>query len=84
MDKGQYDKALNYINKGIELSLKESYMRFLPELLHQKSRLLFKIGNYEESRKSYEICLSLYKLARKVEDVHSLEKEIEENLFHKT
>ena len=81
MSKEQYDKALNYINKGIELSLKESYMRFLPELLHQKSRLLFKIGDYEESRKSYEICLSLYKLARKVEDVHSLEKEIEAKSF---
>lgn len=81
MDKGQYDKALNYISKGIELSLKESYMRFLPELLHQKSRLLYKMKDYEESRKSYEICLSFYKLSRKVEDLKDLEKEIEEKSF---
>ena len=51
MDKGQYDKALNYISKGIELSLKESYMRFLP-VIASKSRLLFRMEDYEESRKS--------------------------------
>ena len=82
-NKKQYDKALSYINEGIELSLKENYMRFLPELLRQKSRLLFKMGDYMESLKSYEICLGLYKLARKAEAIKDLEKEIEEKSFQK-
>lgn len=77
MNKKEYNKALDYINKGIDLSLKENYMRYLPELLRQKSKLLFKIGNYHESYETYQICRSFYKLSKSAEDTLKLEKEFD-------
>lgn len=77
-DKEQYDMAMEYVNKGISFSIKENYMRFLPELLAQKSRLLYKIGNLEESSNCYQDCLSLYRLCRNSEQVEKIKKEIEE------
>lgn len=73
-----YEKSLKYVNKGINFSIKENYMRFLPELLAQKSRLLFEMGQVQESKESYEICLNLYKLCRTQEKIHEIENEIKE------
>ena len=78
---GEYEKALDYINKGINLSLKENFMRFLPELLRQKSRLLLKIKNHKESYETYGICLSLFKLTRNIDEINNLEKEIKDAKF---
>lgn len=77
-DKGQYDIAMKYVNKGIDFSIKENYMRFLPELLSQKSRVLYKIGYSEESYMAYQDCLSLNRLCRGTEQVKKIEDEIKE------
>ena len=77
-DKGQYDIAMGYVNKGIDFSIKENYMRFLPELLSQKSRVLYKMGYIEESYISYQDCLTLNRLCRGTEQVKKIENEIKE------
>lgn len=50
---GEIKNALNYVNKGIDFSLKEYNLRFLPELLFIKFRLLYRIENYTESKEYY-------------------------------
>lgn len=77
-DKDQYEIASEYVSKGISFSIKENYMRFLPELLAQKSRLLYKMGHTEDSHIAYQDCLSLYRLCRGTEQVEKIETEIEE------
>ena len=54
-------------------------MRFLPELLAQKSRLLLKMDLKEESCENYKVCLSLYKICRNKDEAEIIEKEIEDS-----
>lgn len=77
MNKTKYDKSLEYINKGISLSKKENYMRFLPELLAQKSRLLYKMGNHNESYQLFKDCLSFYRICRSDSETKKIKDEIE-------
>lgn len=81
MKKCLYDKSLEYINKGISLSTNENYMFYLPELLAQKSRLLYKMGSHDESYKLFTDCLSFYRICRDEESTEKIEKEIE-NTFN--
>lgn len=76
MNKNQYTKSLEYINKSIAFSIEQSYMRFLPELLLQKSKLLFKMNMMYESYDLYKICLSFYKVLRNKDEIKKLEEEI--------
>ncbi len=79
MNNNNYEESLNYVNKGIDFSIKENYMRFLPELLAQKSRLLLKMNLKEESYETYKICLNLYKLCRDKNEIQTIEQEIKNN-----
>ena len=72
----KYDNALDMVEKGITLSLKENCMRFLPELISRKADILYNLQRYEESYESYEICLGLYKLCRTDKNIKSLQDEI--------
>lgn len=78
MNKAKYNESLEYVNKGISLSKKENYMRFFPELLAQKSRLLYKMGRYDESYKLFTDCLSFYQICRDKESSEKIEKEIKD------
>lgn len=76
MNKSQYKLALEYVEKGIKFSKKHNYMRFFPELLAQKARLLYKMGIQEESYEVFKDCLSLYRLLREDSSLKALEDEI--------
>lgn len=78
MNKKQYSKSFEFIDKSINFSIKQSYMRFLPELILQKSKLLFKMGMIQESHESYKTCLSFYKVLRNETEIRDLEKEIDD------
>lgn len=82
MNKLDYNKSLEYVDKGIVFSKNENYMRFFPELLAQKSRLLFKMGFKDDSYSSFQDCLGFYRVCRKEEDIKKLEKEIEDTFLH--
>lgn len=84
MNDANYEKSLDYVDKGIDFSIKENHMRFLPELLAQKSRLLLKMDLKEDAYENYKICLSLYKLCRNYKEAQLIEKEIEDNFSGKT
>lgn len=77
MKKSLYDKSLEYVNKGILLSKKENYMRFFPELLAQKSRLLYKMGSFDESYNAFKDCLSFYRICRNEDETKKIKEEIE-------
>lgn len=79
MNNKDYKKSLEYVNKGIDFSIKENHMRFLPELLAQKSRLLLKMDLKEEACENYKVCLSLYKICRNKDEAEIIEKEIEDS-----
>lgn len=79
MHNQDYEKSLEYVNKGISFSTKESYMGFLPELLAQKSRILFNLGLIQEAHEAYEVCLNLYKLCRSQEEIQVIKNEIKNN-----
>ena len=78
MNKLHFDKSMEYVEKGIRLSKDKNYVRFLPELLAQKSRLLFKMGLSDESYKLFNDCLSFYRIFREEKDIVKLEKEIQD------
>lgn len=77
MNKTQFDKSLEYVEKGILFSKEKNYMRFFPELLAQKSRLLFKMGFKDNSYSLFNDCLSFYRMFRKKKDIEKLEIEIQ-------
>lgn len=78
MNLKQIDKALEYVDRGIFFSKKDNYMRFLPELMAQKSRILLKMNKIDEASKLFTDSLSFYRLCRGEDEVKKLEKEIEE------
>lgn len=78
MGKKEYNISLKYVNKGISFSIQENYMRFLPELLAQKSRLLFEMDLIDESLECYNNCLSFYKILRSERDAKNIELEIKD------
>ena len=77
MNKSDYKKALEYVERGITFSIDKNYMRFLPELLAQKSRLLLKMGLEEKAYNSFKDALSFYRICRENNDIKNLEKEIQ-------
>lgn len=75
----KYEESLVYVDKGISFSIKENYMRFLPELLAQKSRLLLKMGCKDEASETYNMCLNFYKLCRSQEEIQFIKKKMKDN-----
>ncbi|WMJ90483.1 helix-turn-helix transcriptional regulator [Anaerocolumna sp. MB42-C2] len=59
---GEIKKALNYIEKGIEYSLKEYNIRHLPALLFMKFKILYAEQKYEEAKEYYNQSFCLYKI----------------------
>lgn len=53
LDTDDKRSALSYANKGIEFSIKENNIRFLPDLLFIKFRLLYHLSNIPESKICY-------------------------------
>ncbi len=69
--------ALNYVNKGIEFSLKEYNLRFLPELLLMKTRLLYLLENYNESKDFYNQAKNLLLITKQETKLKEVEEMIQ-------
>ena len=75
MKKCSYVISLEYVENGISLSIDENYMGYLPELFAQKSRLLLKMGDFNESYNAFKDCLSFYRVCRSEEDTKKIKEE---------
>ncbi len=59
---GEIKKALSYVEKGIQFSLKEYNLRHLPNLIFMKFKLLYCEKKYTEAREYYYRAIYLYKI----------------------
>ena len=67
------DTALDYVEKGIQFSLKEYNFRFFPELLVIKAQILYKVKNYEGAKECYQQAKHLMIISKQDEKLRQLE-----------
>lgn len=72
MKKGEVNLAFDYVNKGIEFSLKENSLRYLPDLHFMKFSLLYLQENYEEAKEYYNRLIYLYKITNQEDKINEL------------
>lgn len=60
--------SLQYVNKGIDFSLKHNYLNKLADLFELKFKLLYDLNDYEDSRKAYDSCIDLYLLQNRMDE----------------
>ena len=58
----QYNKALYWTNKGIDLCIENNNSFFLPVLYHSKYKALIKMGNISEAKKIAIYVYTLFKV----------------------
>lgn len=73
LDNGELKDALFYVEKGILFSIKENNMRFLPDLMLMKFKILYQNKNYEEAKEYYNRTKYLYKIMNKDNKMDELE-----------
>ena len=74
-----YVNAEKYIEKGIDYSIQENYMRFLPSLMFMKFKLLYKQEQYDKAKEFYDQTICLYKITKQFKVLEDLESTIVEN-----
>lgn len=74
-----YVNAEKFIEKGIDYSIQENYMRFLPSLLFMKFKLLYKLEQYEKAKDFYNQTICLYKITKQFRVLKDLESTMTEN-----
>lgn len=72
-DNGESKNALIYVEKGIQFSIKENNLRFLPDLMLMKFKILYEEKNYEEAKEYYNRTVYLYKIMNKDNKISELE-----------
>lgn len=70
----EYRIALNYFDKGIEFANQHNCSYYLTNIVRQKMRVLYNLGDYEEARKAYDICMGLYLLRNNIEEFKKCEQ----------
>lgn len=73
LDLDDVDTALDYVEKGIQFSLKEYSLRFLPELLVMKAQLLYKVEDYEGAKEYYQQAKHLMVISKQDKKLEQLE-----------
>lgn len=73
-EQGEIKKALNYVEKGIDFSLKEYNLRHLPDLILMKFKILYSEKKYEEAREYYNRTIYLSKISNKTTILEELIK----------
>ncbi len=68
--------ALSYANKGIEFSKNENNIKFLPELLFVKFKLLYHLDNIAESKKYYTYAKNLLEITGQDAKILHLEETV--------
>ncbi|WP_156034616.1 hypothetical protein [Clostridium sp. KNHs205] len=74
-----YVNAEKIIEKGIDYSIQENYMRFLPGLMFMKFKLLYKLEQYDKAKEFYDQTICLYKITKQFTALEDLESTIVEN-----
>ena len=70
----ELDKAEEIINKGIEFSIKEYNLRFIPNLIYNKFRVLYKRGNFKEAADYFVQAIGLFKLVKQMKTSIEIEE----------
>lgn len=76
---GELEKAEQLVEKGIEFSINEYNMRFLPDLIYMKCTLLHKRGEYDKAKEYYEQARCLYKITRQSKALEEMEDAAKED-----
>ncbi|WFR57037.1 helix-turn-helix transcriptional regulator [Anaerocolumna sp. AGMB13025] len=71
-EKGEVQASLNYVEKGIQFSIKEYNTRFLPDLFLMKLKILYIERKYEEARVYFDQTVYLYKITDKKNKLSNL------------
>lgn len=79
LNNGDYVNAEKFIEKGIDYSIQENYMRFLPGLMFMKFKLLYKLEQYDKAKDFYNQTICLYKITKQFKVLEDLESTIAEN-----
>jgi transcriptional regulator with XRE-family HTH domain len=74
-----YLNAEKFIEKGIDYSIQENYMKFLPGLMFMKFQLLYKQEQYDKAKDFYDQTICLYKITKQFKVLDDLEITIVEN-----
>lgn len=73
LDNGEIENALSYVEKGIQFSIKENNLRFLPDLMLMKLKILYHKKKYKDAREYYNRTIYLYKIINKDNKISELE-----------
>ena len=73
LNDGDVKKALHYVNRGITFSMKEYSLRFLPEFLYIKFKLLYHSKQYSEAQEYYHRVICLYQITSQNDKLKELE-----------
>lgn len=73
LEHGETKKALIYVEKGIDFSVKVYNLEYLPNLLLLKFKILYSEQEYKEAREYYNHIISLYKLTNQEAALSELE-----------
>ncbi len=65
-----YTKALEYAEKGIAFSLSHDFLHQLADLLEIKFKVLYDLGEYNQSAQTYQLCINTYLLQNRQEEYH--------------
>jgi transcriptional regulator with XRE-family HTH domain len=74
LNNGENIKALSYVERGIQYSIKEYNLRFLPDLFIIKCKILYNEQNYIESKEYFNRAAYLYRITNKDNKLIELEE----------
>lgn len=73
---GNLEKAEQLIEKGIDFSIQENSLRFLPGLFFMKFKLLYKQENYNKAKEIYEQMRCLYTITKQSKVLEEMDSSI--------
>jgi transcriptional regulator with XRE-family HTH domain len=73
---GNLEKAQLLIEKGINFSIQENSLWFLPGLFFMKFKLLYKQGHYQEAKEVYTQMRCLYTITKQTSVLEDMDKSI--------
>lgn len=75
----KFEKAEQLIEKGINFSIRENSLRFLPGLYFMKFKLLYKKEHYEEAKEIYNQMRCLYAITKQDKVLEEMDKSVGED-----
>lgn len=79
LNEEKYEKAEELIEKGIDFSIQENSLRFLPGLFFMKFKLLYKQGHFEKAKEIYTQMRCLYTITKQTMVLEDMDNSIKED-----